>query len=312
MTEEEDPGLSPKEAGALLGLSANRLRDLEKRTGSPARFYPTKSGTHGRYRRIDIEELRQRLQTGARLDEPSSVRQVTAGQAGAKLGVNIRTIRAVEEAVGWPVSERTDGGHRRYSLVDIERLAERVGQGVPLRDAARLLKDAPAHAAWTDRYLVAHRRPVYPLPSGSASTTATELLDRLDEHPRAFEADHRWRWAEQDLLALWLQEQTTLPQHALVAWLVNLTDSGELACTRVAGLRVLLAAAGIQTNDAVDGVDVPVDAQVIYAYSVGAGPAPVLPDREVLVYDATLRGLPRRQEVERVRGLLEARDTQAW
>ena len=95
-----------------------------------------------------------------------------------RLGVNSRTLRNWHVRYGLSPSGRTTGGHRRYSVGDVERLelmCRLIAGGFAVEEAARL-----SHPG------VDIRRQALPAGASAASARHLELLDRavleLDQH----------------------------------------------------------------------------------------------------------------------------------
>ncbi|QQS02235.1 MAG: MerR family DNA-binding transcriptional regulator [Austwickia sp.] len=72
------------------------------------------------------------------------------GQLAAHLGVSTHALRAWESRYGLFRPLRTDGGYRLYDAADVRRgeeMRERIGQGAPAGEAARLVLRRLPHAA---------------------------------------------------------------------------------------------------------------------------------------------------------------------
>jgi DNA-binding transcriptional MerR regulator len=77
---------------------------------------------------------------------------LATGAAAALVDVPAPTLRAWERRYGVPVSPRTLGGHRRYSITDLDQVAmlrEEISLGVPAAEAASTVRELGPRSART-------------------------------------------------------------------------------------------------------------------------------------------------------------------
>ena len=92
-------------------------------------------------------------QTGAtEMGDASDLLAWSVGAVAERLDLTPSTLRTWDRRYGIGPSQRTDGGHRRYDEIDIQRvrlMAQLTGRGVPASTAARVATsiDAPALAS---------------------------------------------------------------------------------------------------------------------------------------------------------------------
>lgn len=144
-------------------------------------------------------------------------RRWSVGELSKELGIAAPTLRTWERRYGVGPTFRTDGGHRRYTIVDADRvatLARLIDDGLPARAAADLVRTMPASeiaAAAADRRQTPREYALLGILGGAKALdglrirdTAVTVLERFgivdgwDEvlAPALIEVGRRWETGE--------------------------------------------------------------------------------------------------------------------
>lgn len=201
---------------------------------------------------------------------------IRTSAASEMLGVSASTLRAWERRYGFPVPQRTGGGHRQYDLSEIEALRDAIDRAPDAATAVALARRESAGGSAFDVDRTSDR----PRTAGRIATPVDRLhraLRRYDEadadrvveesmhlrslersvdelllpaiegldrrHPGSVEYAFAWRWASR-----WLSAATRTappPHRPQVVVLVDGTDPSSVDALRVQALDLALRRAGV-------------------------------------------------------------------